>query len=306
MAPVISPKKSWEGFAGSALSCVVVGWLTVAYLLDGDWWVGVLLGLIAVVMATLGDLCESVIKRDLGIKDMSPDHPRPRRPDGPARLAARHGGPDLAAAPLPGRSSDASRVSEPVKTLPLVFDEPRGRRQAAAPPRRPHRRRAQGAASPALGLPGFRAKQLSTHYFSRLVDDPAQMTDLPAAEREQLVEPAAAALMTPLRTLEADRGTTRKTLWRLFDGALVESVLMRYPDRVTMCVSSPGRLRDGLPVLRHRPGRPAAQHVHRRDRRAGRRRRPVARARRGARRARAGSPTWSSWAWASRWPTTRP
>jgi 23S rRNA (adenine2503-C2)-methyltransferase len=44
--------------------------------------------------------------------------------------------------------------------------------------------------------------------------------------------------MTPLRTLEADRGTTRKTLWRLFDGALVESVLMRYPDRVTMCVSS--------------------------------------------------------------------
>ncbi|MEP7091962.1 MAG: phosphatidate cytidylyltransferase, partial [Nocardioidaceae bacterium] len=71
MAPVISPKKSWEGFAGSALSCVVVGWLTVDYLLDGDWWVGVLLGLIAVVMATLGDLCESVIKRDLGIKDMS-------------------------------------------------------------------------------------------------------------------------------------------------------------------------------------------------------------------------------------------
>ena len=71
MAPVISPKKSWEGFAGSAVSCVVVGWLTVAYLLDARWWVGVLLGLIAVVMATLGDLCESVIKRDLGIKDMS-------------------------------------------------------------------------------------------------------------------------------------------------------------------------------------------------------------------------------------------
>ena len=71
MAPVISPKKSWEGFAGSALSCVVVGWLTVDYLLDGDWWVGVLLGLIAVVMATLGDLCESVMKRDLGIKDLS-------------------------------------------------------------------------------------------------------------------------------------------------------------------------------------------------------------------------------------------
>jgi phosphatidate cytidylyltransferase len=71
MAPVISPKKSWEGFAGSALSCVLVGWLTVDLLLDGRWWVGVILGLTAVVMATLGDLCESVIKRDLGIKDMS-------------------------------------------------------------------------------------------------------------------------------------------------------------------------------------------------------------------------------------------
>jgi phosphatidate cytidylyltransferase len=71
MAPVISPKKSWEGFAGSAVTCVAVGWATVVYLLDGAWWVGVVLGLTAVVTATLGDLCESVIKRDLGIKDMS-------------------------------------------------------------------------------------------------------------------------------------------------------------------------------------------------------------------------------------------
>jgi phosphatidate cytidylyltransferase len=71
MAPVISPKKSWEGFAGSTVACVVVGWALVVYLLEGDWWVGVILGLITVVMATLGDLCESVIKRDLGIKDMS-------------------------------------------------------------------------------------------------------------------------------------------------------------------------------------------------------------------------------------------
>jgi phosphatidate cytidylyltransferase len=51
--------------------CVGAGWATVVYLLHGDWWVGVVLGLITVVMATLGDLCESVIKRDLGIKDMS-------------------------------------------------------------------------------------------------------------------------------------------------------------------------------------------------------------------------------------------
>ena len=71
MAPVISPKKSWEGFAGSVVFCLVAGWALVVYLLDGDWWVGLALGAIAVVMATLGDLCESVIKRDLGIKDMS-------------------------------------------------------------------------------------------------------------------------------------------------------------------------------------------------------------------------------------------
>src|SRR4029077_8991316 len=71
MAPVISPKKSWEGFAGSAIACVAAGIVLVVYLLDSDWWIGVVLGLITVVMATLGDLCESVIKRDLGIKDMS-------------------------------------------------------------------------------------------------------------------------------------------------------------------------------------------------------------------------------------------
>ncbi len=71
MAPVISPKKSWEGFAGSLIFTVAAGWALVVYLLDGDWWVGLCLGLIAVVMATLGDLCESVMKRDLGIKDMS-------------------------------------------------------------------------------------------------------------------------------------------------------------------------------------------------------------------------------------------
>jgi phosphatidate cytidylyltransferase len=71
MAPVISPKKSWEGFVGSLVFCVAAGWALVVHLLEGDWWVGVALGLIAVVMATLGDLCESVIKRDLGIKDMS-------------------------------------------------------------------------------------------------------------------------------------------------------------------------------------------------------------------------------------------
>ena len=71
MAPVISPKKSWEGFAGSAVATVAAGWALVTFLLEGDWWVGICLGLIVVVMATLGDLVESVMKRDLGIKDMS-------------------------------------------------------------------------------------------------------------------------------------------------------------------------------------------------------------------------------------------
>jgi phosphatidate cytidylyltransferase len=71
MAPVISPKKSWEGFAGSVVFCVAAGVAMIVWVLDADWWIGVFLGLIAVVMATLGDLCESVIKRDLGIKDMS-------------------------------------------------------------------------------------------------------------------------------------------------------------------------------------------------------------------------------------------
>ncbi len=89
-----------------------------------------------------------------------------------------------------------------------------------------------------LGLPAFRARQLSTHYFERLVDDPATMTDLPAAGRDELVAGLLPTLLTPVNQRTADKGTTVKTLWRLFDGALVESVLMRYPGRVTMCVSS--------------------------------------------------------------------
>jgi phosphatidate cytidylyltransferase len=70
MAPTISPKKSWEGFAGSALFTAVGGALLVTLLLDGQWWEGVVIGLAAMVAGTLGDLAESMIKRDLGIKDM--------------------------------------------------------------------------------------------------------------------------------------------------------------------------------------------------------------------------------------------
>ncbi|MEP9381097.1 23S rRNA (adenine(2503)-C(2))-methyltransferase RlmN [Nocardioides sp. KR10-350] len=134
-------------------------------------------------------------------------------------------------------SPEAEAAAQAGRALPLVMSAPRGR---AKPPRHladlTLAERQEEAKR--LGLPGFRAKQLSVHYFERLVDDPEQMTDLPAAQRAELVEGFLPHLMTSLRTLEADRGTTRKTLWRLFDGALVESVLMRYPDRTTMCVSS--------------------------------------------------------------------
>jgi phosphatidate cytidylyltransferase len=70
MAPTISPKKSWEGFAGSQIAGMTAGALCVAFLLGGPWWAGVLTGALLVVCATLGDLVESLIKRDLGIKDM--------------------------------------------------------------------------------------------------------------------------------------------------------------------------------------------------------------------------------------------
>lgn len=89
-----------------------------------------------------------------------------------------------------------------------------------------------------LGYQPFRASQLSKHYFERLVNDPAQMTDLPAQDRDEIVSRAMPQLLTPVRTLEADGGDTLKVVYRLFDGALIESVIMRYDNRVTMCISS--------------------------------------------------------------------
>ena len=70
MAPSISPKKSWEGAAGSALACVIGGIATVMLILEGTWWAGAIVGLALVLSATVGDLIESTIKRDLGIKDL--------------------------------------------------------------------------------------------------------------------------------------------------------------------------------------------------------------------------------------------
>ncbi|MFC8193070.1 23S rRNA (adenine(2503)-C(2))-methyltransferase RlmN [Cellulomonas sp. NPDC057328] len=90
----------------------------------------------------------------------------------------------------------------------------------------------------ALGEKPFRAKQLATHYFTHLTADPAAMTDLPKATRDVLVADLFPPLLTESRTLTADQGTTVKTLYHLFDGAKVESVLMRYANRATLCVSS--------------------------------------------------------------------
>src|SRR5690606_4029707 len=80
--------------------------------------------------------------------------------------------------------------------------------------------------------------QVAHHYFARLERDPEAMTDLPAKDRDTIVGALLPPLLSKVRMLQADGGTTRKTLWRLFDGSLVESVLMRYPDRATVCVSS--------------------------------------------------------------------
>jgi 23S rRNA (adenine2503-C2)-methyltransferase len=89
-----------------------------------------------------------------------------------------------------------------------------------------------------LGEPPFRAVQLSRHFFGRYTQHPDDMTDLPRTSRAALAGALLPSLLTAEQDLSCDDGTTRKTLWRAFDGALVESVLMRYPDRVTMCVSS--------------------------------------------------------------------
>jgi phosphatidate cytidylyltransferase len=70
MAPVISPKKTWEGLAGSAVLCVVAGAIMLPAMLHGHWWQGVITGIAALAAAVFGDLAESMIKRDLAIKDM--------------------------------------------------------------------------------------------------------------------------------------------------------------------------------------------------------------------------------------------
>jgi phosphatidate cytidylyltransferase len=71
MAPKISPKKSWEGFAGSVAGAMLIGVLASLFVLDKPWWVGIILAVGTVTAATAGDLAESMVKRELGVKDMS-------------------------------------------------------------------------------------------------------------------------------------------------------------------------------------------------------------------------------------------
>jgi len=118
----------------------------------------------------------------------------------------------------------------------LVFEAPR----RALPPR--HLADLDEAervdAVTALGLPPFRAKQLAYQYYGRLIADPQQMTDLPAAVRGQVADALFPNLLTATREIACDSGQTRKTLWRALDGTTFESVLMRYPQRNTVCISS--------------------------------------------------------------------
>jgi len=118
----------------------------------------------------------------------------------------------------------------------LVFEAPR----RALPPRHFADLDAEGrvAAVTELGLPAFRARQLAQQYYGRLLADPQQMTDLPAAVRDTVADALFPTLLTVAKEITCDAGETRKTLWRGRDGTTFESVLMRYPNRNTVCISS--------------------------------------------------------------------
>lgn len=124
---------------------------------------------------------------------------------------------------------------KPGEELPLVMQAPNRSKPARHWSDLSEDERKQAVTE--LGLPAYRASQVSTHYFSRLEDDPTQWSDIPAADRER-VGVLFPELLKELRVQSADKGQTVKTLWQLFDGSLVESVIMRYPERATACVSS--------------------------------------------------------------------
>ncbi|MDN5564120.1 MAG: 23S rRNA (adenine(2503)-C(2))-methyltransferase RlmN [Luteococcus japonicus] len=142
----------------------------------------------------------------------------------------------------------AEPLADPGKELPLVFAAPRRGKPAKHWIDLSTEERVQAVRD--LGLPAFRAQQISKHFFERFETDPTTWSDLPKAAREQVAERFFPELVTPMSEQRCDGDTTVKTLWRLHDGSLVESVLMRYgvkrglPDdqqshvRSTLCISS--------------------------------------------------------------------
>jgi 23S rRNA (adenine2503-C2)-methyltransferase len=128
-------------------------------------------------------------------------------------------------------------MSGKVPEINLVFDEPVQRKKAPkhladfAPADRK-------AFAKELGFQPFRASQIANHYFSHLSANPADWTDIPVAERQAIAEALIPKMTELVTTRTTDNGMTRKDLWKLHDGVLVESVLMRYTDRVTVCISS--------------------------------------------------------------------
>jgi 23S rRNA (adenine2503-C2)-methyltransferase len=127
-----------------------------------------------------------------------------------------------------------SRTNEELK---LIFDEPVQKKKAPkhladfSPEERKN-------FAKELGFQPFRASQVATHYFSHLNNDPSTWSDIPADQRQAIAEALTPKLMELVTTRTTDGGMTRKDLWKLHDGTLVESVLMRYSDRVTVCISS--------------------------------------------------------------------
>jgi 23S rRNA (adenine2503-C2)-methyltransferase len=124
-----------------------------------------------------------------------------------------------------------------VPEIKLVFDEPK---QKVKPPKHfadlsPEERKVKAIE---IGVPAFRANQMAVHFFTHYNDDPESWTDIPKELREKLAAEFMPKLITLVRSVVADGGKTRKDLWRLHDGVLVESVLMRYSDRTTVCISS--------------------------------------------------------------------
>ena len=128
-------------------------------------------------------------------------------------------------------------MSGQVPEVKLVFDEPVQRKKA---PKHladfsPADRK---AFAEELGFKAFRASQVANHYFSHLSNNPEEWTDIPATERQAIADALTPKMIELVTTRTTDNGMTRKDLWKLHDGVLVESVLMSYTDRATVCISS--------------------------------------------------------------------